>query len=164
MQKLGELTENLKTQVEERNAEAERSFHETLTRLNTSLTQSVHDELRTITSAMARDMDRLRARQLDALDRSWHRAALLSLIILAVLALTSFALGFGASLILNGRQQRIREYSRQIEQQKQTLETAKSWGIQLHQDSNGRFIVLPKGITPNTRWSWDGRPAIKLEE
>jgi hypothetical protein len=52
-----------------------------------------------------------------------------------------------------------------IEQQKATMARAQALGVQFHQDANGQFIVLPRGMRPVTGWTFDnGRQAIKLEK
>ncbi|MCN4699421.1 mobilization protein, partial [Escherichia coli] len=32
---------------------------------------------------------------------------------------------------------------------------AKTWGVRYHEDSNGRFLVLPKGMKAETNWTKD---------
>lgn len=53
-----------------------------------------------------------------------------------------------------------------IEQQKATMARAQALGVQFHQDANGQFIVLPRGMKPVTGWTFDNgrRQAIKLEK
>jgi hypothetical protein len=53
-----------------------------------------------------------------------------------------------------------------IEQQKATMARAQALGVQFHQDANGQFIVLPRGMKPATGWTFDNghRQAIKLEK
>jgi hypothetical protein len=54
-----------------------------------------------------------------------------------------------------------------IEQQKAMLARAQVLGIQFHQDANGQFIVLPRGMrTDGKPWTFDNgrRQAIKLEK
>ena len=40
---------------------------------------------------------------------------------------------------------------------------SKSWGLTLHSDQNGRFIVLPLGSKGSTGWTMGKQSAIKLE-
>ena len=53
-----------------------------------------------------------------------------------------------------------------ISQQKRTLKELDTWGLSLHQDRNGRFIVLPDGMTAKTGWSMDNDKTklVKLED
>ena len=39
----------------------------------------------------------------------------------------------------------------------------KSWGLTLHSDQNGRFIVLPLGSKASTGWTMGKQTAIKVE-
>lgn len=53
-----------------------------------------------------------------------------------------------------------------IAQQRDTLSklNAKTWGIQLHEDTNGRFLILPAGMKDETGWTFDNgkKNAVKL--
>ncbi|MGK3550353.1 hypothetical protein ACSLOE_30955, partial [Escherichia coli] len=42
-----------------------------------------------------------------------------------------------------------------LREQKESLEklNAKTWGVRYHEDSNGRFLVLPKGMKAETNWT-----------
>lgn len=53
-----------------------------------------------------------------------------------------------------------------IEQQKVTMARAQALGIQFHEDSNGQFIILPRGMKGVLGWDFDKgrRNAIKLEK
>lgn len=44
-----------------------------------------------------------------------------------------------------------------LREQKESLEklNAKTWGVRYHEDSNGRFLVLPKGMKAETNWTKD---------
>ncbi|MEJ1589250.1 mobilization protein, partial [Escherichia coli] len=44
-----------------------------------------------------------------------------------------------------------------LREQKESLEklNAKTWGVRYHEDSNGRFLVLPKGMKAETHWTED---------
>lgn len=39
---------------------------------------------------------------------------------------------------------------------------SKTWGLRLHEDEKGRFIVLPEGMTSQAHWSVGKRSAIRL--
>lgn len=54
--------------------------------------------------------------------------------------------------------------AQQIQQQKKTLETLKNqtWGIELYQTENGRFIILPPDSQQQTQWRCLGQPCIKI--
>ena len=57
-----------------------------------------------------------------------------------------------------------RELAAQIEQQSETLQQlqAGTWGIDLRQMGNGRFVVLPEGTLEDPPWTVAGRPAVRL--
>lgn len=54
----------------------------------------------------------------------------------------------------------------EIAQQNATLEklNARTWGVTYQEDSNGRFLVLPKGMKAETGWTVENgkRNAVKL--
>ena len=39
---------------------------------------------------------------------------------------------------------------------------AKTWGIRLHEDSNGKFIILPKGKEADTNWNFGEQRAVLI--
>ena len=53
-----------------------------------------------------------------------------------------------------------------IEQQKATMARAQALGVEFVSNQDGQFIVLPRGVTPVTGWTFDNRrrQAIKLEK
>lgn len=53
-----------------------------------------------------------------------------------------------------------------IEQQKATMARAQALGVEFVSNQDGQFIVLPRGMTPATGWTFDNRrrQAIKLEK
>ncbi|EGE1110156.1 hypothetical protein DM163_25220 [Escherichia coli] len=60
----------------------------------------------------------------------------------------------------------IEENQKEIAQQEETLSklNAKTWGITYQEYKEGRFLLLPKGSTVETKWKIDGHPAIKIIE
>ena len=53
-----------------------------------------------------------------------------------------------------------------ISQQKRILKEMDTLGLSLYQDQNGRFIVLPDGMTAKTGWNKDNGKTklVKLED
>ena len=55
----------------------------------------------------------------------------------------------------------------EIEAQEKTIERLKekTWGLLLHEDESGRFVVFPKGEFGEDwkDWTFRGRPAWKLQ-
>ena len=55
----------------------------------------------------------------------------------------------------------------EIESQEKTIETlkAKTWGVDLHEDKDARFVVFPKGEFDDWEgYTFRGRPAWKLKD
>lgn len=47
--------------------------------------------------------------------------------------------------------------------QTMTAMQSKTWGLRLHSDQKGRFIILPPGVKASTDWTVGKQNAIKLE-
>ena len=80
-------------------------------------------------------------------------------------SLAAVALASSGALWWTG--QAVAENLQLIEEQKATMARAQALGIQFHQDANGQFIVLPRGMrTDGKPWTFDNgrRQAIKLEK
>ncbi len=79
-------------------------------------------------------------------------------------SLVAVALAASGALWWTG--QAVAENLALIEQQKVTMARAQALGIRFHQDENGEFIVLPRGMKSKTGWTFDNgrREAIKLEK
>ena len=54
--------------------------------------------------------------------------------------------------------------AKEIQTQKQTLEILKekTWGIEIYQTKNGRFLILPPDTEYQTNWRCNGKPCLKL--
>ena len=52
----------------------------------------------------------------------------------------------------------------QIEDQRRTVQQleARTWGISLREMSNGKFVILPRGTLEDSRWTVEGKPAVRL--
>ena len=37
-----------------------------------------------------------------------------------------------------------------------------TWGVEIAEGRNGRFVVFPHEILRNLPWTWDGRPPVRL--
>lgn len=61
--------------------------------------------------------------------------------------------------------QKITSNVKQLAQHSALLERAPGLGVEFHNDANGEFIILPRGATPATGWTFDNgkRQAIKIE-
>lgn len=89
----------------------------------------------------------------------WARPALIGLTLL-------LAVGGGGWGLMSYLASQIEGQMRMIQQQRQTLSQlqARTWGLDLNQSDQGRFIVLPAGTTidPNRGWMVGDREAIRL--
>lgn len=101
--------------------------------------------------------------------RSVFARILVGSLTIGVLLVFGVALGLWGLISFLGQdiQQKLetrQELAAQIEQQNETLKQlqAGTWGIDLRQMENGRFVVLPEGTIEDTIWAVDGRPAVRL--
>lgn len=78
--------------------------------------------------------------------------------VLLLLSATSGMLWFQGKQIVENQQR--------IASQKKALSdlVGRTWGIELLEDKNGRFIVLPKGYQIQSGWTVGKRPALRLEK
>ncbi|TRH74337.1 mobilization protein, partial [Salmonella enterica subsp. enterica serovar Mbandaka] len=53
-----------------------------------------------------------------------------------------------------------------LREEKESLEklNARTWGVRYHEDSNGRFLVLPEGMKAETNWTMENgkQNAVRL--
>ena len=88
----------------------------------------------------------------------------IGMLLVAGVALGSWGLISFLSRDIQHKIETRQELAAQIEQQSETLKQlqAGTWGIDLRQMSNGRFVVLPPSTIEDPPWTVDGRPAIRL--
>lgn len=97
--------------------------------------------------------------------KHWLMCALLGL----GLMLGMFAGGFGLTRLalyhLNSLRTELTSLKQQIATEKTSLRQIQSqtWGLELLETAQGRFIILPSNMTPKPGWNYNRRPAIKLE-
>ena len=89
--------------------------------------------------------------------RMWLKPVLISVLILLSISLPAWGL---MQYLLSEVQNNLQL----IQQQKQTLMQiqAKTWGVELHQDQTGRYLIMPPGVEPSTGWTVGKRQAVKL--
>jgi hypothetical protein len=77
-----------------------------------------------------------------------------------------FGIGWGVMTWLSTEIRTLRnereELRAEIAEQKRTLEVFKTgmWGVVLHEDEHGRFVVLPEGAGIDPTWTVGERPAV----
>lgn len=153
---LDTLAENLKKQ-------SSAALSTTLDAIESDLNQRLNDIKKQI-EAQTRPLNaslasvRAEVQQLQALTfRSWLKPLAASLSLLLGIFAGSWALIAWLSSSIQGQLE-------QLETQQKALAKieAKTWGVELHQDSNGRFLVLPPGVEPSTGWQIGKRQAVRL--
>ena len=165
--KPGNLSERLRQRraEEERLIAAERERSEELIRSEfRRLGESVRDAgasaQRTIENAMEEVVDR----QIAVLQWSWvlPLGAGIGVFVLILLGNWGLTRWLSSSIrsqleIREGLREEIREQSRTLEE----LE-AETWGVELREVPEGRFVVLEEGSEVDPNWRLDGRPAIRI--
>ena len=154
----GSLRAKLRAKTEESRAGVRELVDEQLKTLAGELSNSVAGARRTIEA----DIQRLTG---DA--RRWLRRCV-TLGILGVLGVVIVGVGVPWWLAHDIGDQIVEQaqLDRDIRRGRETLRAIEeeTWGVQFHEDANGRFLVLPEGVEPQTGWTLDDRTAVKLEE
>ena len=96
--------------------------------------------------------------------RAWLKPLALSLSLLLGIFAGSWALTAWFSHSIKSQIETRAALAQQIAAQEQALAKieARTWGVELHQDSNGRFLILPPGVEPSTGWQIGKRQAVRL--
>lgn len=177
--KLGELDSKISERLaRERNA-LEQTAQNELQRLQTALNASVSAALATTASVIEERSQTLSTSLTKNIDGIEDRCALLLslvlrngilLFLMSLLAtLGSFA---GCWFMTSGTQADLRSMRTELAgltaERDNLLHTLsqlekKTWGIVLHEDKNGRFIVLPTKTKVLPNWTMGKQQAIKLE-
>jgi len=98
--------------------------------------------------------------------RGWLKPLALSLSLLLGICAGSWALILWLSSSIQEQLETRAALAQQIEMQQNTMAKvkAKTWGVEFHQDTNGRFLILPTGVLPSTGWNIGKRQAVRLGE
>lgn len=177
--KLGELDNTLNERLTQERTSLEQAANSELQRLSESLSASVSAALATTEDAIRQRSETLAASLTSSIDRIEERCALLSLTMFkawigyAMLALlVTLAVFAGCWFLTSGAQADVRAMRQALADLTQERDTllntiktleAKTWGIRLHEDKAGRFIVLPATTKPQPGWMFGKNPAIKLD-
>lgn len=169
---LNNLAERLKEKTEQERKQIENIISKELTTLRQSLSDATRNGLNTIKNDMAdeirnaRETLKYQARLLSlSFAQRWLTSALMALAILLSLAVGGLGLGKLAEREARNLYQEIS----QLQEQQARLETtvnqlqAKTWGLDLVEQPDGRFIILPPKATPTTGWKIGNRQAVKVE-
>ena len=131
-----------------------------LRKLGASARGAAQRELSTIEGDLRAGRGRVNALALKA----WARAAGIGAAIFLGVLVGSWGLtSWQAGRILR-QQEALAAQQVAIAEQERTLEILreKTWGVVLHEGSDGRYVVLPKGSERDTRWTIGGRPSVKF--
>ena len=103
-------------------------------------------------------------RQRSVLQWSWGLPLAAGIGLFLLILLGNWGLAQWLSISIRSRIETREELAEEIGQQRRLLQDleAKTWGVELREMSNGRFVVLEQGTEPQTGWVVDERPAIRL--
>ena len=146
---LGDLEKDLQQKLEADRRQIEALHKSELEKLRQNLERECWSVLNTIKA------DTERMRQTLTAQLKWY-------LILPGATLMSLLVAFsGGSWVM---MQSLTNQAKEIQTQKQTLEMLKNktWGVELHQTQNGRFLILPPDTKYPTEWKCNGQPCLKL--
>ena len=169
---LKELTERLREQTETERREMEKIITAELSNLKENLRSAAKSALYTIKSDMEREAEAMKKAALLQMKilswnfgRLWLMTAAIALAVMLGLAGGGLGLMKLAEYRINALHKEWANLSLAKAQAEITLSQLKAhtWGLILHEAPNGRFIILPKGAKPQTGWTINGGPAVKVE-
>ena len=151
-QELEQLGANLRNAANRVLHTIENDMQAQIARMNQSLKKSL-DQTRTQTEALQ-----------STIQKMWLKPALIGLSLFIGISLGSWGLMQFLSYQITSQTETLGQLQLQMESKRQTLQILqdKTWGVTLHQDKQGRFVVLPPGTNPKISWIVDGRPALIL--
>lgn len=139
--------EMLKAAFSEHEASVRQELSESVKRINSAI--SDHDQ--TMQTAIASTTKGM----LKTVGRTWLTITMVSVLLIAT-----------CGGILKWQSQRLLDNYQAISEQEDALTklNARTWGVTYREDSNGRFLVLPKGMKGDTHWTVDdgAKNAVKL--
>ncbi|WP_226093629.1 MbeB family mobilization protein (plasmid) [Dickeya oryzae] len=139
--------EMLKTVFSEHEASVKQALNESGKRIS----DAIRDHERSMTLAMQSN----RTGVLRMVGRTWLTITMVSVLLIAT-----------SGSVLWWQGQKIIQNTEALSQQADTLAkmNEKTWGVSYQSDSNGRFLVLPKGMKAETGWTADNgkQHAVKL--
>lgn len=151
--KLKERAESTEKMLNDEFRKLEESVNRELTSNESLIRNAINDH----TAALKELLERYQKTTVSTMDTHWQTVLKMSvkrwlwLIIVSVLMFTTT----GSLLWYQGM--KINANMNILREQKESLEklNAKTWGVRYHEDSNGRFLVLPKGMKAETNWTKD---------
>ena len=169
---LANLAERMKEKAEQERQQIEKIVSAELTTLRRSLHDATKNALSTIKKDMEREITNARdtlSEQAKALSltfaQRWLTAGLIALAVLFGLAMGSL----GLAKLAERKALSLHQEISQLQQHQARLETTvkqlqdQTWGLDLVEQPDGRFIILPPRVTAKIGWKFGTRKAIKVE-
>ena len=155
-----DLTERLRRRLESERREIEELTASELGRLAEDSRRAARNALRTI----ERDTEEATGRMRELLVKAWFRPLIVGLSLWLGFFGGSWATMRWLSRSIQDRIERVAELDYDIYDARQTLEQMEvdTWGVALLEIEGERVVVLPAGTLEDPRWTWRGRPVVKL--
>ncbi|MHB8989214.1 MAG: hypothetical protein ACYC6S_10595 [Desulfobulbia bacterium] len=175
---LDNLQKHLRQKQEEKREQIEALTQQELEQLGANLRNAANRVLHIIENDMQGQIGRMNQSLKKSLNQTrkqaevlqstmqkmWIKPALIGLSLFIGISLGSWGLMQFLSSQITTQTEKLGQLQLQMESERQTLQILqdKTWGVTLHQDKQGRFVVLPPGANPKISWSVGGRPALIL--
>ncbi len=169
---LANLAERMKEKAEQERQQIESIVSGELTNLRLNLSDATRNALNTIKSDMEGEIRSARWALKDQTQTlCWsigQRWLMVSLIALAAIIGVTLG-GWGLAKLVERKVLNLHREISHLQGQQTQLEAtvnqleAKTWGLELLEAQEGRFIVLPPNTTAKTGWTRGKRQAIKVE-
>ena len=161
------LAERVRAKAEQERQEMESLTRQQFSALSESLRQSSQNALSTTEAAILAQLGNLES-SISSRSRTLHRAfgwACLRSLLLSLSILMGAGLsGWGLLTLVGNKTQVLRAEILELQQTKNDLEkTIASWPLKLNNAPNGRFIVPTPPHTLKENWTFENKPAWKLE-
>ena len=155
-----DLTERLRRRLESERREIEELTASELGRLAENSRRAARNALRTI----ERDTEEATGRMRELLVKAWFRPLIVGLGLWLGIFVGSWATMRWLSRSIQDRIERVAELDYDIYDARQTLAQMEvdTWGVALLEIEGERVVVLPAGTLEDPRWTWRGRPVVKL--
>lgn len=149
----------LQQKIEQERQQIEAVTQSELRKLEESLRRSVNNALDTIDGDI---------RRISAMHRqAWIRPLVIGLMLVLSIAGGSWGLMGWLSHSIESHIRTRAALQVEIEAQEKTIERLrdKTWQVDLHEDKNGKFVVMPEGEPHHwDQWEFRGRPAWRLKD
>ena len=157
---MNDLTERLRSRLENERREIEELTARELARLGENSRRAARNALRTI----ERDTEEATGRMRAMLLKAWLRPLVVGLSLWLGICGGSWATMHWLWTRIQVRIETAAELDFDIEEARRTLAQLEvdTWGIVLREVEGERVVVLPAGTLDNPRWTWRDRPAVKL--